>query len=98
MSNEECGPNMVCNDGQCTPDGGGGQCDPPCPEGTECTEGQCVIPPNTPCGSVSFEGCCNGDVLQYCEADVVKGGQCEANTCGWDTEGNFYNCNTAGGE
>jgi len=49
------------------------------------------------CGDVSYEGCCDGDLLQYCESGQLKQAQCDGGTCGWDNGKGFYNCGTSGG-
>ncbi len=49
------------------------------------------------CGGVTYEGCCDGDQLQYCEGGQLKQSQCDAGSCGWDAGKGFYNCGTNGG-
>ena len=49
------------------------------------------------CGDVTYEGCCEGDLLQYCEGGQLKQSQCDAGSCGWDAGKGFYNCGTNGG-
>ena len=52
------------------------------------------------CGGVSFEGCCDGNTLKYCENDALTVGECDANegTCGWAAGSGFYNCGESGDE
>ena len=49
------------------------------------------------CGDVSYEGCCDGATLKYCENDQLKTMDCNSKpACGWDAEKGFYNCGTGG--
>ena len=48
------------------------------------------------CGSVTYEGCCNGDELRYCENGTLTTMACSAGTCGWEASGGFYDCGTSG--
>jgi hypothetical protein len=51
------------------------------------------------CGNVTFEGCCDGETLKYCENNQLKTGSCSSNPeCGWDSQNQYYNCQTDGGE
>jgi hypothetical protein len=70
-----------------TPTGGGGSTEP---SGTG--TGQ-------PCGSVGYEGCCDGQTLTWCEGGEIRIIDCsEAPSCGWNEADGFYNCGTNGGE
>ncbi|MFH1530109.1 MAG: agmatine deiminase family protein [Pseudomonadota bacterium] len=51
----------------------------------------------TGCGDVTFEGCCEGNLLQYCNNNQIVQQMCNSNTCGWDSQGGYYNCGTSGG-
>ncbi|MFH1531259.1 MAG: trypsin-like serine protease [Pseudomonadota bacterium] len=73
-----------CGDGAC----GQGETAANCPQ--DCGDGG-------GCGGITYEGCCDGDVLKYCEGDQITEGACEAGTCGWDASGQFYNCGMSGG-
>ncbi|MEZ4430162.1 MAG: VWA domain-containing protein [Nannocystaceae bacterium] len=58
IDDDSCPGDLVCNDGQCGP----GVCpDVPCPEGEECMDGVCVLPPG-PCDDDSDCG-----VGEYCD-------------------------------
>jgi hypothetical protein len=48
------------------------------------------IAPDT-CGSVSYDGECNGDVLTWCEDDSVQTMACDG-VCGFDETNGYYNC------
>jgi agmatine/peptidylarginine deiminase len=80
-----------CDGKQCGPDGCGGTCGD-CGEGLACDEqsGQCT----DPCMGVTYEGCCDGTVLKYCEDGQLKGGDCAQTQnpqCGWNEQG-WYDC------
>ena len=53
--------------------------------GTSGGDGEC------PAG-LSFEGCCDGMTLTWCDNGKVGSVNC-SNTCGWDAKNGFYNCN-----
>jgi len=46
------------------------------------------------CGTVTWEGECSGNSVQYCEADQVKSIDCSASgaTCGWNASQDVYDC------
>lgn len=49
------------------------------------------------CGTITYTGCCNGNVLTWCENDVIETIDCTENlSCGWNSSDGFYNCGTAG--
>jgi len=49
------------------------------------------------CGNISFQGCCLGQVVQYCEDDTLKQIDCsQAPSCGWNAAEGYYDCQTAG--
>ncbi len=53
---------------------------------------------STACGGVSYEGCCNGSVLWYCDSGTLKSLSCSKSPkCGWDSSGKYYDCGTSGG-
>ena len=47
------------------------------------------------CGDITWQGCCDGNLLQYCENNQLVQQMCNPGTCGWDVQ--FYNCGTSGG-
>jgi MYXO-CTERM domain-containing protein len=50
-----------------------------------------------PCGAVSNEGCCDGDLLKYCDNGTLKTLDCAQNPkCGWDPNNKYYDCGTNG--
>jgi len=51
----------------------------------------------TGCGDVTYEGCCEGDLLKYCEGNQINQQMCNPGTCGWDSSNQFYSCGTGGG-
>ena len=92
---EGCTPN--CTGKECGGDGCGGFCGN-CPTGESCNaNGQCDAQTD-PCEGLSYEGCCDGDLLKWCESDQVQTMNCPSGTCGWSANQGFYNCETAGGE
>ncbi|MFT5430273.1 MAG: hypothetical protein ACI9OJ_000946 [Myxococcota bacterium] len=93
-TDDPCKPS--CGSNSCgEPDGCGGTC-MICTSG-QCVDGECSAEP-TGCGAVSFEGCCDGDTLKYCENDSLTTGVCEPGTCGWAGDAGFYNCGEDGSE
>ncbi|MBM4394905.1 MAG: trypsin-like serine protease [Deltaproteobacteria bacterium] len=53
-----------------------------------------------PCGTIGFEGCCDGQVLRWCEDGRLYQLDCGAGAplCGWDEDAGYYDCGTDGGE
>ena len=52
-----------------------------------------------PCEGVSFEGCCDGDVLQYCEDNTLLTLDCSTSpSCGWNAQSGYYDCGGDGSE
>jgi len=95
---------IACGGGPCTPnctgkacgsDGCGGTCGN-CPAGKTCQNGACVDGP-AGCGSITYEGCCEGETLKFCENGQLKQFDCtQAPKCGWQSQGKFYDCSTQG--
>ena len=53
---------------------------------------------STTCGGVTYEGCCAGTTLKYCEKGVLKTLNCSSYPkCGWDSSYKVYDCGTSGG-
>jgi len=49
------------------------------------------------CGAVSFEGCCDGERLLFCEGGMLCARDCAGLPhCGWDTVLGYYDCGTPG--
>ena len=49
------------------------------------------------CGSVSFEGCCDGEKLLFCEGGMLCARDCGGLPhCGWNDILGFYDCGSAG--
>ena len=106
-SGKTCNSEGFCETGSCTPncsgkvcgsDGCGSTCGS-CPTGQNCnSSGQCETAGQA-CNGVGYEGCCNGEILQYCDGEVLQGGQCEEGSpCGWRPTEKYYDCGTDGGE
>ncbi len=102
-----CAAGTACSDGQCvawscTPacegrecgdDGCGGSCGT-CSGDTFClpATGTCNVA--DPCDGITFEGCCQGTTLRWCQAGALEELDCATDGCGWaDTE---YNCGGSG--
>ena len=94
----QCEPGCVpnCTGKVCGDNGCGGTCGT-CTGGDTCnTAGQCA--PVGGCGSVSYEGCCDGATLKYCDSNQIKTLDCAANpNCGWSSSAGVYDCGTSGG-
>ncbi|MGB0589587.1 MAG: hypothetical protein ACPGU1_07915 [Myxococcota bacterium] len=105
-----CADGESCVDGQCgacTPscdglacgdDGCGGSCGE-CADGESCVAGACQDGAGDGCGGVTYEGCCNDNVVQFCDDGALQEIDCaEApqGSCGWNAEGGFYDCGTDG--
>ncbi|MEZ4269593.1 MAG: hypothetical protein R3F39_24810 [Myxococcota bacterium] len=85
----ECVPD--CTGKACGDDGCGGSCGA-CDGGASCNGGQCDF-----CGGISYQGCCDGEVLYYCEAGNPVMLDCGINpSCGWSEGPGFYDCGTDG--
>ncbi|MBM4396181.1 MAG: hypothetical protein FJ087_10865 [Deltaproteobacteria bacterium] len=51
-------------------------------------------PPDDTCARITWEGCCDGDAVRWCDRGVERvldcGGQSPA--CGWDHDAGRYDC------
>jgi len=80
--------------GPCTTDAGcfGPQWMAYCVESGDCQD---------TCQGVSYEGCCDGQTVTWCENGVLKAVDCATSSaglsCGWDATSQWYWCGTAGG-
>jgi hypothetical protein len=85
-----CGAN--CVDKQCGPDGCGGSCGK-CKDTEICSPlGECV---EGECGQLGGTGCCDGEVLKYCEKGQIIAADCkdaELLHCGWNKDMKAYTC------
>jgi len=90
------GCTLDCAGKQCGPDGCGGECGQ-CGAQQECKNGQCK-PTGNACNGITWQGCCDGKILKYCEQGQLKSEDCtEDPKCGWSYQQQFYNCGTQGG-
>lgn len=83
-----------CTGKECGGDGCGGSCGN-CGPGASCKSGKCES--NDPCGGISFEGCCDGQILKYCAEGKVYTENCAGKPqCGWKFNSQYYDCGTSG--
>ena len=88
----DCQPQ--CDGKACGDDGCGGECGE-CLPSEECTDaGQCHDQA-PPCGDVTAAGCCDGNTLYFCQGIVLEILSC-ADSCGWDVDGSYYDCDDVG--
>ncbi|MFT7624667.1 MAG: hypothetical protein ACI9WU_003856, partial [Myxococcota bacterium] len=84
-----------CNGKQCGGDGCGGSCGT-CSGNQTCnSSGQCIDDnPPQGCGNVTFEGECQGNVLNYCQDDTLQTVDCaEFNgVCVFNAEQGYFDC------
>jgi len=85
-----------CTGKDCGDDGCGGSCGT-CPDGNICQFGKCQAVAD-PCQGITWEGCCEGTVLHYCENDELVSGDCGGNGCGWNDANSYYDCGQAGAD
>jgi V8-like Glu-specific endopeptidase len=107
---KDCGaapPKPVCGNGKCETGETKATCPSDCSTTTGCGDGACgdgenfqVCPADcsaASCGDVSFEGCCSGQLLEYCDGGKLQMIHCGGNpSCGWNAEGKYYDCGTPG--
>ena len=80
----DTGTGAECGNGTCE----SGESAQSCP--ADCSGGSC--------GGISFEGCCEGGLLKYCDDGVLQQLDCSDNpSCGWNGQAGFYDCGTTGG-
>jgi hypothetical protein len=88
-----------CEGKTCGEDGCGNSCGE-CGEGDVCEEEQCI--PN-PCGTITFEGCCDGSSAIWCQDGAIQELDCATADpdagpmeCGWLVEQAYYYCGGSG--
>ena len=73
-------------------DGCGGICG--CADGWDCVQSQC----EDPCRAITYEGCCDGAVVKWCEdhqlqqVDCASHAQSPGPLCGWAAQEGYYWC------
>jgi hypothetical protein len=97
-----------CGDGTCDDDEDHWTCPEDCePPEPGCGDGICAAGEDyatcpqdcfeTGCGLIGREGCCDGEVLKWCEAGGVFMVNCEEQpACGWSVDDGYYWCGTGG--
>ncbi len=103
----------VVDCGSYSPDNGlACSCDDLCVQYEDCCDDSCDVcgvgpdcegggpdPDPEGCGDITYEGCCDGETLTWCENGGLETIDCEAvgnPKCGWATGDGFYNCATDG--
>ena len=85
-----------CNGKDCGDDGCGGSCGS-CPDGQACNaSNKCEEPPST-CQGITFEGCCSGSKLVWCQDKQIVVVDCGIDACGWNPQA-YYDCGFVGGD
>jgi hypothetical protein len=94
-STGQCVCQPKCGGKECGPNGCGGSCGE-CPDSHTCAldTGQCIP---VGCGVISFQGCCAGQLLKWCENGDLHQKDCTNDPkCGWDYINKYYDCGTDG--
>ena len=92
-NSQPCEPK--CAGKECGGNGCGGSCGT-CTGSKTCEAGKCVG--GGGCEGIAYEGCCNGNVLVWCEDGQLKEQDCSWDPqCGWNFQLGFYDCDTQGG-
>lgn len=61
-----------------------------------------LCPSGVPCGKITYEGCCEGNIVKWCEnglqmIDCSKNSE-PYNVCGWSQDYNIYDCGGKGSD
>ena len=89
----QCVCQPACDGKECGADGCGGECGT-CGWGYKCDSSVCVV---DPCKGISYEGCCDGQALYWCQNNQLYNQKCNDNPlCGWNVANQYYGCGTAG--
>ncbi|MBR58570.1 MAG: hypothetical protein CMH54_11175 [Myxococcales bacterium] len=81
-----------CAGQSCGDDGCGGSCGS-CGVDEVCQAGSCVTDPG--CGGLTWIGCCDGDVLNWCQDGAPLTQNCNPGMCGWDDQYGYI-CGASG--
>ena len=87
----------ACGDGTCDDDENCSTCskDCGCSGGLECAFGVCVA---DACGGITYDGCCDGSMLVYCDAGELVTQECGGGGCGWVVTSKWYDCGGSGAD
>ena len=79
----------LCDNKECGDDGCGGSCGD-CSQGWNCQASQCVqeLPP---CGSITYEGVCEGNTLKFCLDGYLLSKECDT-ACGLNEYSGLFDC------
>jgi hypothetical protein len=66
-----------------------------CKTGTTCSFGVCSA---DPCDGITYDGCCDGNLLVYCEESNLVTQDCGTDGCGWNEGNAWYDCGFAGSD
>jgi hypothetical protein len=88
----QCAPS--CAGLACGDDGCGGSCGA-CGAGEACVAGTCAV---DQCFGLTYEGCCAGETLVWCEAGTPQSIECATPSCGWNGSAGYYDCGMSGEE
>lgn len=84
-----------CAGKECGDDGCGGSCGS-CAASETCQNGICGGTVD-PCNGVTYEGCCDGATLVWCEDGQLGSQDCgQESSCGWNGANGYYDCGTTG--
>ncbi len=84
-------------DGVCFDTGGNAQCGNGTCEAGESAQ-NCPADCSGGCGAITFEGCCAGNLLKYCDNGSLQQIDCSGTpSCGWNGTDGYYDCGTGGG-
>ncbi len=91
LAAQGCTP--ACGGKTCGADGCGGVCGW-CAASEACVSGTCVG--NDPCQGLTWQGCCDGGVLNWCQSGEKQSQSCGNSGCGWNVNNQYYDCGWVG--
>ena len=79
---------------------GNGECQSPQENEGNCPQDCSTEPVDDICKTLPWQGCCDGEVVKYCENGTYKEADCNKQygpSCGWSSQSGYYSCKTDGG-